>query len=254
MILYFSGTGNSKYVADFLADKLSDCAVSLNEILKNKLEPSFESEKPFVWVAPIYAWRFPKNVDKLFEKTVFKGSKKIYFVATMGGDSGNCIEFCKKMTKEKGLDFGGFADVIMPDNYYGGFEKGYESTAKEIIKASHPVLSKIAAAINGGSPLLIREKSSMAKLKSGFVNYGFSKFMIANTKFTLTSSCNSCGICEKNCPANNISLKSGKPVFEKNCMGCYSCIHRCPQKAINFGKKTENKGRYICVDYRRETE
>ena len=56
MVLYFTGTGNSKYVADFLADKLQDEAVSLNDMLKNNLPRETESEKPFVWVAPIYAF------------------------------------------------------------------------------------------------------------------------------------------------------------------------------------------------------
>lgn len=34
MILVFSGTGNSKYVADALADRIDDEVVSLNDIIK----------------------------------------------------------------------------------------------------------------------------------------------------------------------------------------------------------------------------
>ena len=37
MILYFTGTGNSKFVADYLADKLEDTTVSINKYLKNYL-------------------------------------------------------------------------------------------------------------------------------------------------------------------------------------------------------------------------
>ena len=36
MILCFSGTGNSRYVAEFIADRLGDTVVDLNEKIKNK--------------------------------------------------------------------------------------------------------------------------------------------------------------------------------------------------------------------------
>ena len=37
MILCFSGTGNSRYVAEFIADKLGDTVVDLNEKIKKYL-------------------------------------------------------------------------------------------------------------------------------------------------------------------------------------------------------------------------
>ena len=36
MILYFSATGNSEYIAKYLADLVNDEAVSLNDYLKKK--------------------------------------------------------------------------------------------------------------------------------------------------------------------------------------------------------------------------
>ena len=38
MILYFTGTGNSKFVADYLAEKLEDDVLSINKILKNAVK------------------------------------------------------------------------------------------------------------------------------------------------------------------------------------------------------------------------
>ena len=55
MILFFSGTGNSKFVAETIAADTGDERVSLNEVLKKGVKPAFHSEKPFVLVAPIYA-------------------------------------------------------------------------------------------------------------------------------------------------------------------------------------------------------
>lgn len=252
MVLYFTGTGNSKYVADFLADKLQDEAVSLNDMLKNNLPCETESEKPFVWVAPIYAWRFPKAVDELFREIDFKGNNTVYFVATMGGDSGSCEKFCKKQVDEKGMKFGGFADVIMPDNYFGGFNIKNADELVDVVKAAHPTLNNIAEIISTGKALNIRVKSSAAALKSGFINYGFTKYMLSKMKYTVNDDCNGCGKCEKACPVNNIKMTDGKPQFSDKCMSCYACIHRCSKKAINLGKRTEGKSRYVCIDYKKD--
>lgn len=253
MILYFTGTGNSKYVADFLADKLQDEVVSLNDMLKNDLPLVVESEKPYVWVAPIYAWRFPDAVDELFRKIYFKGSRTVYFVATMGGDSGNCQKICQKRMKDKGMIFGGFADVIMPDNYFGGFNIKDENEMIDIVKAAHPTLLKIAETIKAGHTLNIREKSSAAFLKSGIVNHSFNKYMLSNIKYSVNENCTGCGKCQKICPTNNIKMLLGRPEFSDRCMSCYACLHRCPEKAINLGKRTENKSRYVCIEYGKET-
>lgn len=253
MILYFTGTGNSKYVADYLADKLQDEVVSLNDMLKNNLPLVVESEKPYVWIAPIYAWRFPDAVDELFRKIDFQGSRTFYFVATMGGDSGNCYKICQKRVRDKGMIYGGFADVKMPDNYFEGFAIENPQDMIDMVKATHPLLDKIAETVKKGHTLDMRKKASGGAFKSSLVNYGFTKYMIPNTKFSISEDCTGCGKCAKLCPVNNIKMLLGRPDFSDKCMNCYACIHKCPQKAINIGKRTENKTRYVCIEYGKET-
>ena len=65
MIIYFSGTGNSKFVAEYLADKLEDSILSLNKVIKNGEKLVCTSEKPYIIVAPIYAWRFPGKIEEI---------------------------------------------------------------------------------------------------------------------------------------------------------------------------------------------
>ena len=48
MILYFTGTGNTKFVAEALADKLGDELVNLADYTKQRKTLSVVSEKPFV--------------------------------------------------------------------------------------------------------------------------------------------------------------------------------------------------------------
>ena len=54
------------------------------------------------------------------------------------------------------------------------------------------------------------------------------------------------GIGAANCPAQAITLENGRPVWtKKKCLKCCACINRCPVKAIQYGKKTASRGRYV---------
>ena len=85
MILYFSGTGNSQWAARRLAEALDDEVVSINCIMKEGTSAPLRSRKPFVFVAPTYAWRLPRVVDRWIRGASFAGSNDAYFVLTCGG-------------------------------------------------------------------------------------------------------------------------------------------------------------------------
>ena len=55
------------------------------------------------------------------------------------------------------------------------------------------------------------------------------------------SKCNSCGLCVKLCPVNNIELIK-YPEFLNNCCLCMRCFAYCPKEAISF--KNYRSARY----------
>ena len=59
MILCFSGTGNSKYVAKRIANALGDALVNLNDRIKASDTSSIETGERVIIVTPTYAWRIP---------------------------------------------------------------------------------------------------------------------------------------------------------------------------------------------------
>ena len=61
--------------------------------------------------------------------------------------------------------------------------------------------------------------------------------------------CNGCGLCAKYCPASAISLQNGKPVWKDQYYQCMRCINACPQQAIQYGKGTIKRRRYMIQDY-----
>ena len=142
MILYFSATGNSRYVAERIARETNDKTVSLNLLIKqNKRDDLISETKPFVFVCPTYVWRLPRVVDDYIRSTAFRGNRKVYFVMTCGDETANAIRYVKKLCQYKGWDLQGFAEVIITDNYIVMFPSIDKTKAKKIIEGAQPLIN-----------------------------------------------------------------------------------------------------------------
>ena len=252
MIIYFSATGNSQYVAEFLADSLQDELVSIADIIRLDKPAHFNSVKPFVVVAPIYAWRFPRLIVEFLARCSLSGSNMVYFVATMGSQTGKAFKELKKISLSKGWEYGGFCGVPMPDNYIKSFDTPSDDEIAKIISDAKPLILDIAQTIKSRKSLTKTDKTSFSSLKSGIVNKMFNRFVDGGKEFVVSDSCIGCSQCVENCVTKNITLVDGKPSFGNACINCYACLHRCPKCAIDIKGKTENKKRYCCPKYNRE--
>ena len=77
------------------------------------------------------------------------------------------------------------------------------------------------------------------------VNNTFRKDVYESDKFFYADeNCNTCGICEKICPVDNIRLVDVRPQWQHKCQQCLSCINLCPENSIQYGKKTIGIERY----------
>ena len=133
MIIYFSGTGNSKYCAQMLADKLEDKLLDSFEFIKNEISAELISSKPWVFVSPTYCWQLPHIFEDFIRSARFEGCKEAYFVMTCGSDIGNAGEKIQKLCQEVGLKFQGVMPVVMPENYIAMFEVPQPDIAKRIV-------------------------------------------------------------------------------------------------------------------------
>ena len=105
MILYFSGTGNSEYAAKRIGAELKEETLNLFHKIQASDYSELHSPRPWVIVAPTYAWRIPRIVQKWLEHTALSGSKDIYFVMTCGGRIGNAGKYLKKLCSQKGMNY-----------------------------------------------------------------------------------------------------------------------------------------------------
>jgi ferredoxin len=246
MILYFTGTGNSSYTAEMIQSITGDEIVSMNDQIKEGRSNVLQSENPFVFVCPTYAWRIPKIIEEYIRKTEFRGAKDVYFVLTCGAETGDAIHYVRKLCKEKGFNLKGFSAVVMPDNYIVMYNTTEDEQARQIIEMAKGKIITVAEAIKTKSKLEEQEKSIINRVKSGIINTMFYSFYVSAKGFFATEQCSGCGRCVKLCPLNNIQLVDGKPKWGNNCTHCMACISRCPKESIEYKKNTKGRNRY-CI-------
>ena len=243
MILYFSGTGNSRFAAEKIAEITGDELVCLNNYIKDGIAGDFVSGKPFVLVCPTYAWRVPPVVESFLENARLEGSDEMYFVLTCGSSTEGAQNYARKLCTKIGKKFKGFRTVVMPENYIAMFPVPDPDEAADIVKRAIPVIEDAANTIARGEEL--NEKiPALVTLMSSVVNRFFFAFLVKDRGFHLEKECTSCGHCEKLCPMNNIRMADGKPVWGGNCTHCMACICGCPAECIEYKNASRKRRRY----------
>lgn len=249
MVIYFSGTGNSRWCAQTLADKLNDDLLDSMSYIKNCIAADLISGKPWVFVGPTYAWQLPRVFDQFIRSGSFNGNQDAYFVLTCGSEIGNAGKTLEALCRNVGLSYRGILPVAMPENYIAMFNVPSAEKCKKIIQHARPILEKGSEYILQGHSFPTVKITVIDKLKSGPVNQGFYAYFVNAKQFHANDNCIGCGKCVELCPLNNIHLTAGKPVWGDHCTHCMACICYCPSEAIEYGKHSIGRTRYRCEDY-----
>ena len=244
MILYFTGTGNSEYAAKKLAAALGEETMPLMERIRHNDTSPLESETPWIVCTPTYAWQLPHIVRDHLRRTLLRGSKEIYFVMTCGGEIGEAGKYAAELCAEKYLTYRGCARVIMPENYIAMFNAPQPDEARKIVVNAEPSIECAIAAIQADRHFASPRSNLYDRFMSSAVNPLFYPLFVKANAFTVSSACIGCGQCVRRCPANNITLHDGKPVWGKDCTHCMACICYCPAEAIEYGRKSVGQPRY----------
>lgn len=244
MIVFFSGTGNSRYVAELIGKAIDDNLVSINQIIKTGNREVLKSEKSLVFVCPVYALKIPRIVDSFIREAHFEGNRKAYFVLTCESSSGNALHYIRKICHEKGFAFMGMTSVCMPQNCVTHYDVPDKAQQKAIIRKAVPNILAVAERIKNDQPLSEETVKSSDKLWTGVASTLFYAFIATAKGYYSTDDCVGCGKCAALCPLNNIEIKNHKPMWKSNCTQCMACISGCPKEAIEYRNRTKGKLRY----------
>lgn len=262
MILYFSGCGNSKFVAEELARLTNDTLVQIKP-LESKPSIALGPNEALGVVCPVYAWAVPRVVsDYINRLTINSKPSYCYLACTCGDNVGRTPERFAKTLKAKGINLDSAFSFVMPETYVNlaGFSLDTPENERRKIDAVRERLPLVAERIQQREKVVDVVRGKVPRLNTYVTNALFYGLLITDKKFTVNDRCISCGLCAKVCPLGNItmtgdyadpqeSVKQGlRPLWHGNCTNCMACYHHCPNNAIHFGKATQGKGQYFFSD------
>lgn len=251
MIFYFSGTGNSKHVAVQLAAMLGERLVAIAEAVADATYTFALAEGESVgWVFPTYSWGPAPVAADFASKVQLQGcgaDTYCYMVTTCGDEVGETVTMFAKSLGNIRLKAA--FSVQMPNNYIllPGFDVDDKALERSKVEASAARIKAVAEAIAAQREIIDVVVGPWRRLKSRLIYPLFRRFAMSDKAFAANAEvCTRCGLCARVCPAKNITLGCNElPKWHGNCTMCLSCIHRCPVRAIEYGKATRSKGRYF---------
>ena len=226
MVFYFTGTGNSLYIAKQIERE----PISIPQIMQREcLE--FTAERIGI-VAPVYGHEVPTMVKEFLRKSVFY-TNYFYMILTYGNRHGGAAELAKKLCDECGVSVNYINVILMADNWLPGFDMDEQKKIdKKVEENMDKILSDLAKRKNMISEVTDIDRAAHQQFLDRMSQMPAD---VWQHLLRVTENCVGCGTCERVCPSFSIHMADGKVVhISGNCQTCLACAHACPQKAIQL--------------------
>ena len=246
MVLYYSATGNTEYVAKEIAKYIDDEVLNLLTRIREHDYSVIRSEKPFVICSPIHVCEMPLFFARFLENLELAGNRNVYFVFTSGGYAGIAGALARKTVERKGMIYRGRAEFKMPRNYPISRHYPLQSAEEnnERIDRTRDRIPEAAEKIKNGERLRSRRITYLEMLITLPFTPVWAKYKHTARPFRSTDKCIGCGKCAMVCPLNNITIRNRRPEWADECSHCMACYANCPVEAIEYGDITIGKNRH----------
>ena len=275
-VYYFSGTGNSLYIARELATQLDAALIAVKSVVGNdRIE---ENADCVGIVFPVYNHRIPYIIERFVRRLCIPDNTYVFAVSTYGDSTCISLTYLSELLAQKGRRLSLGYGVKMPYNYinpengFSGLFKPFtlsqtpETELARMLEEAHNKVPSICEDIKARKEghidaeheklektldaLHLREllqKPTWLKI-SGYKGKTKLSYMesiqLMDAGFFSDDTCVKCGTCAKICPVGNIQMTADGPQWLQHCEQCFACLQWCPKSALQFREGTAGKKRY----------
>ena len=252
MIFYFSGTGNTLWVARQLAEATDDTLLSIADELKDgTLYYTLKDDERLGFCFPTHGWQPPRIVREFIRKATFltRHNTFVYAVTTCGDNMGYAMRIFQKELHTRNLHAHSLFAVVMPESNvcFSFLHLDTEERVQQKIAAARQRMQHICEVV-------VNRQGDVEELVKGAIPFTYTyilggyynKHLITDRKFWVdTNACIQCGRCQKLCPVDDIEGQPPQWKHNGSCTNCLACYHHCPTHAIHWGNM--QRGQY-CLD------
>ncbi|QDR82917.1 EFR1 family ferrodoxin [Sporomusa termitida] len=242
-IFYFSATGNSLHVAKAIAAQI-DGSTPVPMLRSLNAETAAAGTACTGFVFPTHYFGMPPLVTQFIKKLDMEQAQYSFAVTTCGSRLINSgLRQVGNLLRQKGKRLAAGFHIEMISSYIPLSDLPPLAKQQQRLAAADRKIENIIGAVRAQASVYEPE---YLWLPSVAINNFWRQKLLgqADQKFSCSSACSSCGVCEKVCPADNIRLVKGKPAWRHRCLECLACLHFCPVHSIDFGSRTAGRRRY----------
>lgn len=239
-----TGTGNSYKVATWFLEAVGKVKTDLYQIKEISIDFTIGTSDLLVFSYPTHGFTAPWLMIKhVFRLPPGNGVHAVVLPTRAGtrvlglslpGMEGTAGYLIAALLWLRGYKIKGISAIDMPSNWTA-VHWGLSHSNVEVIAAKgkakvKQLAEKITAGhsfYNGFIPLLI----GLLLARISFM-YLIIAQLVLSKFFFASNRCNSCGLCQRICPKQAITLVAKKPYWSYSCDSCMACMNYCPLQAI----------------------
>lgn len=249
LIIYYSGTGNSKRVSEWIVQEAQNYGLKTHISSYHQFNPDniagFEGKTLIGFFSATHGFNMPHSMLKfLFRFNLLKGSDGFIGNTRAGmklsklflpGLSGIAMYFPALILFFKGYKIKAMYPVDLPSNWISLHPGIRRKVVDSMVEHYEQLTKKFASKVLSGKRIFLKSfvllplDLLVAPIALGY--YFVGRFILAKT-FIANYNCNNCGICVEQCPTKSIILEHNRPYWKFTCESCMKCMNYCPQRAI----------------------
>lgn len=264
-IFYFSGTGNTWWVAKKIASLFKERGHEADMVSIEKSDADWEmmlpkvlSESQMIGIGhPVYGSSIPENMKKWLKETLCKNAegkingKGAFIFNTMAMFSGDTPLIARKLLRKCGFRVKHAINIRTMSNLpqWKGLMTWDKTKQEEILTNAENKCEKYVDKILSNKEWVMR-RDPLSRFIGWIQRVGM-KYEEKTLKklFKVDQErCNLCGSCVKFCPVDNLKIMETetkpKVFYGDDCIYCLRCFNHCPQDAIIVMERTRDTIKY----------
>lgn len=250
LVVWYSQTGNTGRIGKLIAAVWRKAGIKVDSGDYRDLVNINPADYDVIAAgSPVYYYEVPENFRKWINGISAVDGTPVASFVTFGGEGGNQHNtaysildlFSRKGGVPAGMGLFGAMSAFSPTWSSGNGErvlKYRDQPDENVYSEVRKYAAEIIQRVKEGSPFNAEDEFSFRDYISGGLSIGATKLLITGHKVN-RDKCIGCGTCVRKCPADAIFPEKGQ-VDTDLCIACFGCVNNCPAEAVEMkfmGKK-----------------